>query len=72
MVSVDDFIRITQDEVSLFRDWWLLKHSDNPAHFPLEMDEGDWFDQFLHFVSGGMVDEARAELAARAEERKGP
>ena len=65
MVSVDDFIRITQDEVSLFRDWWLLKHSDNPAHFPLEMDEGDWFDQFLHFVSGGMVDEARAELAAR-------
>lgn len=58
-----DFIRESRDDVQRFEAWWLEQSRVQPAHFPLELNPGDWFDQFLHFLSTDDQEQHHDDLA---------
>lgn len=52
-MSLDEFITESRQDVERFRLHWLKQHDAKPEHFPTEMNPGDWFDQFITFLSNG-------------------
>jgi len=50
-ISLDQFTAITKNEVEAFKNHWGAERSKDPKNWPLEMSEGDWFEQFLAFLS---------------------
>lgn len=50
-MKLDDFINILLEDVSKFKDFYLEGHKENPEEFPLELEEGDWLEQFLMFIN---------------------
>ena len=39
------------DDFDRFEKFWLENQKTNKEHFPEEMGDGDWFDQFMSFIS---------------------
>ena len=56
-MTLDEFKATLQGDIETFVMDWKLKHA-NPAlkdQWPLEMDEGDWHDQFLIWMGGASM-----------------
>lgn len=46
-----EFVQECRDDVDRFRDYWNEERRKNPQLYPLELQPGDWFDQFLAFLA---------------------
>lgn len=46
------FVSKTREELKEFQEEWLSKHELDPESFPLDMSEGDWFEQYISWVTG--------------------
>ena len=51
-IGLDEFANIASNDVQRFKENWLENRQKDPSMWPAEMSEGDWFDQFLCFVTG--------------------
>lgn len=46
-MKLDDFVDAEIIRLREFKRWWHEKHEkENPHHYPLNMNEGDWLDQY--------------------------
>lgn len=52
-MTFDEFKRTVLKDVEAFEQEWQTGHEAHPDRYPLELSEGDWFDQFLSFQTGG-------------------
>jgi hypothetical protein len=50
-MTLDEFIKSMKQDLDAFRANWKEQQSEVPEHFPNDLDEGDWYDQFLTFES---------------------
>ena len=60
-LSMTDFVAQQQEALKAFSEWWMLKHKEDPAAFPLSFadgNEGLWLEQFLEF-DPAYLDEAK-------------
>lgn len=55
-VTLAEFVAECQADIARFHANWERERAKNPEHFPTAMGAGDWFDQFLSFVSTGDKD----------------
>jgi len=44
-----EFVLVTQQELEEFKIWWGKENKKNPTQFPLELNEGDWYEQFITY-----------------------
>lgn len=54
-MTLDEFKASLEGDIETFVTDWKLSHANphnDPEHWPLEMDEGDWYDQFLMWMGG--------------------
>jgi hypothetical protein len=51
-ISLDAFVAILRKDVNRFSKYWEKGVKKQPEQFPEEMIEGDWFDQFISFMTG--------------------
>lgn len=47
------FIQECKDDVERFEAHWRLMHQQQPKNYPMKMNPGDWYDQFLAFLALG-------------------
>lgn len=40
-----------REDVVAFEAYWRSNHAETPEHWPMELGEADWFEQFIMFVS---------------------
>ena len=50
-MNLKKFAEICKGEVDQFEKEWVLNKKKNPECFPDELSEGEWFDQFLAFLT---------------------
>lgn len=50
MQPIEAFIMEMREDVLRFERYWLRQHKKTPAQYPLKMESGDWFEQFLAFI----------------------
>lgn len=50
-MRIEEFINISEDEILKFKGFWEYNHNTNPEMFPLNMEEGDWFEQFMAYIT---------------------
>lgn len=48
-MKIEDFIAIVIDNTKSFRDYWLKEHENDPDLWPVEMSEGDWWEQLAAY-----------------------
>jgi hypothetical protein len=51
-VNLAEFIASMHKDVESFKAMWESGAAESAEQFPNEMEEGDWFDQFMLFESG--------------------
>jgi len=49
--TLDEFVAEMQKDVERFRANWVENHGKTPKQWPMTMRAGDWYDQFLMFLS---------------------
>jgi len=49
-MNLDLFYKNQKKYVDLFFEYWTFKNKKEPKNYPLEMLEGDWFEQFNFFT----------------------
>jgi hypothetical protein len=52
-MTLEEFILESKRDVDRFREMWADSAKADPVAFPDDMNPGDWFDQFMMFISGG-------------------
>lgn len=50
-MTVDEYRHELLACVEHFVDHWRAEMKKNPSQWPKEMDEGEWYEQFLMFMS---------------------
>lgn len=50
-MSFEEFVQQCREEIEGFHAYWLREQKANPKAFPTEMGEGDWFEQFMAYLS---------------------
>lgn len=40
-----------REDLTAFEKYWRENHAETPEHWPMEMGEPDWFEQFIMFMS---------------------
>ena len=50
-MTLEDFKKQAVIDIEKFVNEWEKGKIEHPDHYPDEMEEGDWFDQFLIFIS---------------------
>lgn len=57
-MTKDKFVAQLRDAVNAFDASWTKGHKKDPAGYPLEMNEGDWLEQFeAHMEQEGIEGE---------------
>ena len=51
MQTVDVACDELMTDVQAFRDEWKRSHAADPGNYPASLPAGDWWDQFMMFVS---------------------
>lgn len=51
--TLEDFVAEMKADVDRFATNWRKNHAATPEEWPMQMDGGDWYDQFLMFESSG-------------------
>ena len=49
-MTLEQFIGECRDDVDRFKAMWDANQTKQPEAFPGQMNEGDWFDQYLIFL----------------------
>lgn len=49
-MTVEEFTESLARDVYRFKSFWLENQQQEPESFPKEMNEGDWYDQFLIYM----------------------
>lgn len=44
-----DFFEKQNADMIAFYEWYVEQHKNNPERFPIDMEYGDWVEQFLLF-----------------------
>lgn len=52
-MTLDKFVESILDDIERFKAMWL---AGDRKTYPLEMDEGEWYEQFLCWQQGGQDD----------------
>ncbi len=50
-MNLIEFKNTINKDIEDFTKMWEEGKRENPQHFPNEMNEGDWLDQFLIFLN---------------------
>ena len=45
--TLHDWCTAEQTRVAHFLHWWFLQHEKDPDSFPLNMESGEWDEQYL-------------------------
>ena len=48
-MDLREFVRIMHSDIDAFENYWIENNDKRSAHFPMQMGEGDWYEQFLAF-----------------------
>lgn len=51
-MTLDEFVKESHEDIERFLKMWRDGQKENHEMFPDTMNPGDWFDQFMGFVSG--------------------
>lgn len=52
-MSLDEFIEEQKESLEIFRRKWLEKHSVRPEEYPIKLEGGSWWEQYMIFETGG-------------------
>lgn len=52
-ITLDQFYEQMNMDIHSFMKRWKENHQADPESWPMEMNEGDWFDQFISDMTGG-------------------
>ena len=52
-----DFIESEQNDLERFKEYWERMNNKNPEHFPMDMVQGEWFEQYIAFGSINISDD---------------
>jgi hypothetical protein len=51
-MKLNEFIDSIESELQLFKKFWIYNQKNNKnALFPFDLDESDWFEQFIIFTN---------------------
>jgi len=50
MQPLEAFVKEVRDDVLRFERYWVQQHKKKPEQYPMEMNSGDWNEQFLAFL----------------------
>ena len=50
-ISLKEFTDLLRKDVDQFESWYKTEQAKVPEHWPEQMGEGDWFEQFLLFMT---------------------
>ena len=51
-MKVSEFIESMHNDIDGFNKYWHENMEEFPEHYPKEMDEGEWFEQFMLWITG--------------------
>lgn len=57
--------------IRLFARWWEAKNKTDPRHFPLQLPEGDWDEQYAVWCDAHATQKAQANKKQRPLEKTG-
>ncbi len=46
MQNFEEYMTELQEELKTFSKWWHAMAKLNPKHFPMDMEKGEWDEQF--------------------------
>jgi hypothetical protein len=46
MMRLNEWCGVEQVRIARFQLWWLDKHDIDPDNFPLDMEPGEWDEQY--------------------------
>jgi hypothetical protein len=49
-MTLDEFVKLMKLDVDNFKSEWVLNRSSDPNLYPMEMDEADWYEQFVAHI----------------------
>lgn len=52
-MTLEEFIAEMKKDIDKFEVNWRKQNVAKPEHWPMEMNEGDWYEQFLMFEASG-------------------
>lgn len=56
-MNLKAFLETCQKDIIDFEKEWNKGKKEFPEHYPDELDEGTWFDQFLSFLTSSTIEE---------------
>jgi hypothetical protein len=51
-MKLDDFLEQLREDVGGFARMWMEGRHKDPDLYPMELEPGDWFDQYIIFITG--------------------
>jgi hypothetical protein len=57
-MTLNDFCLESHNDVARFLAYWCTEHAKDPEGFPMDMPPGEWYEQFMTFLSLGNEDPA--------------
>lgn len=51
-ISIGEFVEDEERRIRNFARYWHEQHLENPEQFPLELEPGQWFEQYQTFDGG--------------------
>ena len=48
-MTLDQFIEEEKKTLRIFEAWWRAENKKNPKNFPLDMEPGEWDEQYLTY-----------------------
>lgn len=57
-MDLDTFVKEALSDVERFKAYWVENNQKKPDLWPAEMNAGEWFEQFLTFVTMEMDEDA--------------
>lgn len=50
-MRLEDFVKELREDVLRFERYWVQRNKKVPINFPMQMRSGDWFEQFMSFIT---------------------
>lgn len=50
-MTLDEFVESELRNIAAFRRFWINSRKNNAEHFPLEMEAGEWDEQFHMWIA---------------------
>ena len=46
---LNDYVKAEQEDLKAFLKYWETQNKERPEQFPMEMNHGEWFEQYTAF-----------------------